>query len=172
MNYKRTATIGVVGGALAAWLAAANTSDVRVAPAPIVRPTPIEQSGAALASEIAKLHERLRPTAAPRPDGRNLFEFSTSRSVAAPQGRPATPRPPVALLPAPDPPPPFTLAGMAEDTGPDGPLRTAIISSPGELFLVKEGDMVTPRYRVARISADVVELLDVATNATLRLALP
>jgi hypothetical protein len=31
--------------------------------------------------------------------------------------------------------------------------------------------MVTPRYRVARISADVVELIDVLDNSTRRLAL-
>ena len=169
MNIKRTATIGVVGGALAVWLAAAGTSDVRVVPAPVVTRTPIEKSGADLASEIAKLHERLRPAATPRQDGRNLFQFNARRPAPAP-GRPAasaervdTPAPPPST-------PPFRLSGIAEDPGPDGPIRTAIISSPGELFLVTEGDMVTPRYRVARISADVVELVEIDTDAALRLA--
>ena len=37
--------------------------------------------------------------------------------------------------------------------------------------MVKEGEMVTARYRVARISADVVELEDLTTNTPRRLAL-
>ena len=37
--------------------------------------------------------------------------------------------------------------------------------------MVKEGETVTPRYRVAKISADVVELTDVIDDSTLRLAL-
>ena len=47
----------------------------------------------------------------------------------------------------------------------------AIISGEGQLFIVKEGEAVTARYRVARISAEVVELIDVsATTSTRRLA--
>ena len=63
------------------------------------------------------------------------------------------------------------LAGIAEDAGADGPVRTAIISGGGQLFMVKEGETVTPRYRVAKISADVVELTDVIDNSVRRLAL-
>ena len=37
--------------------------------------------------------------------------------------------------------------------------------------MVKEGENVTSRYRVTRISADVVELMDLATNTPRRLAL-
>jgi hypothetical protein len=74
-------------------------------------------------------------------------------------------------MPAPLPPSPLKLSGIAEDPGADGPVRTAIISGQGQLFLVKEGEMVTTRYRVAKISADGVELVDVGTNATLRLVM-
>ena len=63
------------------------------------------------------------------------------------------------------------LSGIAEDAAPDGPVRTAIISAFGQLFLVKEGENVTERYRVARISSDVVELIDLADGTTFRLAL-
>ena len=46
MNLKRTATIAVVGGALAAWLAGATTSNRAPAP-PIVRaPAPLDARGA------------------------------------------------------------------------------------------------------------------------------
>jgi hypothetical protein len=68
--------------------------------------------------------------------------------------------------------PSLKLAGIAEDPGPDGTTqRTAIISGEGQLFMVKEGENVTPRYRVVKVSADVVELLDLSTNTPRRLAL-
>jgi hypothetical protein len=50
-------------------------------------------------------------------------------------------------------------------------VRTAIISGFGDIFLVKEGDSVTLRYRVAKISPDAVELTDLTDNTPLRLAL-
>ncbi len=170
MNLKRTATIGVVGGALAAWLAAAATSGIHdAAVVPAVSHPAIEARGAELAREIARLHEWMPPVAAPHSSGRNLFQFS------APRPRPAAERPHtlavLSEISAAPLPPPLKLSGIAEDPGPDGPIRTAIISGPGQLFLVKEGQMVTSRYRVAHISADVVELTDLTTNVPLRLAI-
>jgi hypothetical protein len=172
MNLKRTATIGAVGGALAAWLAAAATSGSRDVAVPReVKVAPIETRGAELASEIARLHDRLRPSSSPRQPARNLFQFTSQK--------PRPPAPVVTALPAlteaaiTSAPllPPFKLSGIAEDPGPDGEIRTAIISGQGQLFLVKEGEMVTSRFRVARISADGVELVDVSTNAVLRLVM-
>ncbi|HWF86296.1 MAG TPA: hypothetical protein VG222_15660 [Vicinamibacterales bacterium] len=172
MNLKRTATFGVVGGAFAAWLAAAATSGVRDAPTPAsVRPTQIDSRSAELATEVARLHERLRPTTAPRQPARDLFRFSTPKPKPAPVKASHAALTEAAAAPAPLPPPPFKLSGIAEDAGLEGPIRTAVISGPGQLFLVKEGEMVTPRYRVVRISADVVELLDVGTSLSLRLAM-
>ena len=75
------------------------------------------------------------------------------------------------IAPAPVPLPPLKLAGIAEDAGPDGPVRIAIVSGEGQLFMVKEGETVTPRYRVTKISADVIELTDVVDNSVRRLAL-
>jgi len=169
MNVKRTATIVIGGGVLAAWLAGAATSN-RGAPEPIrFKPLPIDARGAELAIEIARLRERLRPSATPRLPGRNLFTFR-----AAPAPAPVAPPAPAALVesPAPSPPQPtLKLAGIAEDPGADGPVRIAIISGEGQLFMVKEGDNVTVRYRVARISSDVVELIDLADGSSRRLAL-
>jgi len=172
MNLKRTATIGVVGGALAAWLASAATSN-RPVPRPVVIPTPpIDLRGAELADEIARLRERLRPTTTPNQPGRNLFTFRAPRprAAAAAIAVPAS----AAIIDAPvarPALPPLKLAGIAEDSGPDGPIRTAIISGEGQLFMAKEGDEVTPRYRVAKISTDVVELTDLTDNSVRRLAL-
>ena len=173
MNVKRTATIVVVGGALAAWLAAAMTSDQRdLASRPAERNAAADARSETLATEVARLHERLRPTAEPREPARNLFQFTANRP------RPAPPAPKAALSEAapvvpvaPPPPPPFKLIGVAEDAGPTGPVRTAIVSGPGQLFLVKEGQNVTLRYRVIKIAADVVELQDLGDKTTLRLAL-
>ena len=171
MNFKRTATIVVVGGALLAWLAGAASSNRESAPPPIVRTAPIEVRGAELATEIARLHERLRPSATPRQPGRNLFMFRAPVRSAAPAPPIDGPKPALVETAGPLAQPSLKLAGLAEDAGPDGPVRTAIIAGDGQLFLVKEGENVTPRYRVARISTDVVELTDVLDGTIRRLAL-
>jgi hypothetical protein len=166
MNLKRTATIVVVCAVLAAWLAGASTSNRALPPPIATAPHPIEARGAELAGEIARLRERLRPTASPRQPARNLFAFRSTRP--GPVVAPAVIETGSAIADAPAvPAAPFKLAGIAEDDGPDGPERTAIISGTGQLFMVKEGDDLTSRYRVTRISADVVELTDL-TDGTIR----
>ena len=170
MNVNRTLALIAVSGALMAWFAAAATSK-RELPPRIVLPTPrIDLQGADLSKEIARLHDRLRPDAAPRTPSRNLFTYHTAvrhdpAPVAPPPAlsEPAAPAAPVL--------PPMKLEGVAEDEGPDGPIRTAIISAEGQLFLVKAGDAVGPRYRVARVAADVVELTDAIDHSFRRLAL-
>jgi hypothetical protein len=173
MNFKRTATLGITGGALAAWLAAAATSNHVALPPIVDAPHPLDARGAELDAEIARLHERLRPTTMPRQPGRNLFSFkATSPRVAAPIVT-AAPPPPAIVEAAPPRAPSFALklSGIGEDDGPDGPVRTAFISGEGQLFMVKEGDTITNRYHVTRISADVVELEDLTDNTVRRLAL-
>src|SRR5439155_4678388 len=129
----------------------------------------LDARGEALAAEIARLHERLRPDTTPRQPARNLFVFGAART----RHEPAAPKPALSeavALPIAAP-PPFKLIGIAEDAGADGPVRTAIVSAPGQVFLVKEGQNVTLRYRVAKISADVIELTDLGDGSVLRLAL-
>jgi hypothetical protein len=170
MNVKRTATIVIVGGAFAAWLYAAATSGNRDRVESFeAKPAAIDSRGAALASEIARLHERLRPGVTPRQPGRDLFSFvSPAPRPPAAAVAPATPvDPPM----APQAPPALKLSGIAEDATPDGPVRTAILSGFGQLFVVKEGDSVAEFYRVVKISADVVELADLTYGTTVRLAL-
>jgi hypothetical protein len=171
MNLKRTTTIVVFGGALAAWLAAAATYRGPEIGAPLVLKSPsIDGRGAALADEISRLHERLHPSAQPPQPGRDLFSFVASR----PRAVELVQTPAAALTEAPlrrPTLPAMRLSGIAEDATPDGVVRTAIISVFGQLFLAKEGDPVTERYRVVKISPDVVELTDLADRSTLRLAL-
>jgi hypothetical protein len=171
MNVKRTAMIGVAGVAVAVWISAATTSNMRtVVPVVPAKPSVIDKSGAELAVEVKRLHERLRPSDLPS-QSRDLFRFAARASTTAPltKASPATPAvqdqafaPIVA---------PLKLEGLAEDHGDHGPVRTAIISGFGDIFLVKEGDRVTSRYRVAKISPDAVELTDLTNNTPLRLAL-
>ena len=174
MNLKQTATIVVVGGACVAWLASAATSGGRARPMPQAMDTSLVDARASdLASEIARLHERLTPGATPREPVRNPFVFaSASPRPVVPAGpalteavaAPTPPAPPTSSLP-------WQLVGIAEDDGPSGPVRTAIISGAGQLFLVKEGEAVTPQYRVSRIAADLVELVEASSGSSVRLVL-
>lgn len=65
--------------------------------------------------------------------------------------------------PAPD----LVLIGFAEA----GTTRTAMLGSADDLLMVTEGQTVVGRYRVAKVSTDAVELIDLATGATRRLLL-
>jgi hypothetical protein len=174
MNVKRTVTMVVVGAALIAWLAGAATSNHTIPPVTVAHQTNIEKRGAELAIEIERLHERLAPTA-PLVPGRNLFSFRPQAARAAAPQSPQPMRPALTELPPPVPPrplPPLKLSGIAEDPGPNGPIRIAFIAGDGgQLFMVKEGETVTPRYRVATISGEVVELIDAIDNSVRRLAL-
>src|SRR5439155_20319488 len=66
MNVTRTVVLGVSGGALAVWLAAAATTAPRPAgPGALPRPSRPDLHGDEPNAETARLHERLRPTVAP-----------------------------------------------------------------------------------------------------------
>jgi hypothetical protein len=172
MNWKRIATLGVFGGALAVWLAGAATSNARRPIDTIVtEPTQVELHGAELAAEIARLRDRLHPTTEPQHPGRNLFQFSRRTSAtraAAPAPAATLSEAPAVVKPAP---PALQLVGVAEDQGPDGPVRTAIISAFGQLYFVKPGDTVGSRYRVEVVSGEVTELTDLVDSTKLRIAL-
>lgn len=172
MNVNRVLVFAVVGAALAAWLAAASTAGRRpIVVTPAQRTTAVEVRGAELAAEISRLRERLHPTTQPQAPTRNLFAFSRPAAIRHPEivTRPEvaeeTPSShPVATLS-------LRLVGIAEDEGTDGPVRTAIISSMGQLFFAKVGEEVTARYRVEKISGDAAVLTDVGDSSSLTLVL-
>jgi len=171
MNSKRTLTLVVIGAALIAWLAGAATSNRELPPPTIASRAAADVKGADLAKEITRLHERLRPEALPRQPGRNLFTFHAAIQHRAPVVEPPKAAISEPIVPLAPPLPPLKLDGVAEDAGPEGPVRTAIISGDGQLFLAREGEAVTARYLVTRIAADVVELTDTIDGSTRRLAL-
>jgi hypothetical protein len=167
MNLTRTVALGILGGAVAVWLAAAATTGTRpAAPVAIPQPNTSEISGEELKAEIARLHERLRPSATPL-QTRDLFRYGAADKAPSAQRAPEA-LPPVTPAPAA---PPVNLIGIAEDSGADGPVRTAVLSWQGELIFAKEGDRVSPQYQVSRISSEVVELLDASAGTVFRLAL-
>lgn len=102
---------------------------------------------------------------APRRDPFRFAESRSGRADAAPLD------PPVPVLPPPPALPELTLAGIAEDPGPDGPVRTAVISTKAQVFLAREGDQVGSRYQIVRIGTEVVEVRDLLSGAVFTLAL-
>lgn len=174
MQARRVIWISVSTLALASWFASATTVNVRppvIPPAP-PKSAPLDRSVAALQSEVSRLHERLAPTAAPE-RARDLFRFAARaperrRTVAA-----ARPTPPQAVEVAPvvAPRPPLSLIGVAEDGDGADLVRTAIVSGPGDVYLVKPGDLIRAQYRVEQVSSDAVQLLDTASNQPITLTL-
>src|SRR5262249_55028117 len=84
MNVKRTAMIGVAAVAVAVWISAATTSNTRtVAPIVPTKSNVVDKSGAELAIEVKRLHERLRPSDTPV-HSRDLFRYAGRTSAPAP----------------------------------------------------------------------------------------
>ena len=168
MNIKVAAAFVLVAGGFAGWYAlSAGTNRSGPAPSHVAAAAPIDARGAVLSNEIARLGRSLQPVASPQ-RARDLFRFAE----APPRKTAAVPivLPVPAAAPVP-PPPAFKLIGVAEDNSAGNPVRTAIISAPDQLYVVREGERVTSRYGVARISPDVVELVDTGDSTELRLAL-
>jgi hypothetical protein len=167
--------IVVAGSTILSWL---NTSPVVP---PVAHPREAIESGttansaAPMAASIAAmhLHDWSPPAPARVRAERDIFAFK--QRPARPVAPPAPPASSRGLLEAGDGAQPqlvpFKMIGFAEDTGPDGAVRTAIISGQGQLYLVKEGETVGSIYQVGTILPDGVELLDNTGGPSLRLAL-
>ena len=148
----------------------------RQTPGAPATPAAVETSGTTnLAAEVQAQAQRLRSrlAQAPRPvePVRNPFTFAPKESAQRPSRSPVT-LPPVVeapLLPAE---PAIELVGVAEDKTEQGLVRTAIVSTlSGDLFLVKAGESLAGRYKVNAVGADAIELTDILSGATRRLAL-
>jgi hypothetical protein len=100
--------------------------------------------------------------------GRNIFSANSApieipkpiapvRAVKAPP--PGPPPPP----PGPPPPPPIDLKFFGTATAADG-TRRAFLLHGEDVFLASDGDIVQRRYKVITISANSVEVEDMANN--------
>lgn len=90
---------------------------------------------------------------------RNIFEYR--RTEVAP---PASPVPAAAREPRPEPvaPAPLRFYGFAEDG--QSRQKRAFLTDGEEIFIASEGDTLLRRYRVAKVRAMSVELVDLASG--------
>jgi hypothetical protein len=173
MTWKSTAVVSGAG-LLSMWFAASPPLPARSPGAYAAQQ--VSPAAAATSSDIerqaARLQARLRREAEYREPARNLFRFrDRAAATPAPGIAPAPSAPEPVVAPPPPPPPIVTLSGIASDQVGDRTVRTAILSSPSGVLLVREGDDVLGQYRVAKITEDAVELTRVSDGTTLRVGL-
>lgn len=170
MSPVRAAAYLVGGTLLAAWLASA-AGVVRPSAARFPRRSAeavqLDAVASNVRSQASRLRQRLAVAPAPQAPVRNPFAFvdaPASPVVAAPR-RPVPVAPSVMEPRAPE--PELILLGVAEQ----GATRTAMIGSGDELLMATEGQTVAGRYRVGKVGADAIELIDLGTGAIRRLSL-
>lgn len=174
MTVRRAVVYGGTCCLLAAWLASA-ASTMRRQPLTYQEPnvtgtTATETLASEVQAHAARLRERLASAPRPQLRHRNPFTFESRRTVVAKPA--ARPDPAVAAEPLPPLEPALALIGIAEDQGPKGLVRTAVITDDADsVFVLAVGETLLDRYTVQAIGSDAVELKDIASNAVRRLAL-
>lgn len=131
-----------------------------------VAPPQVEDLGPE-AERLARRVEEMASFAAP---ARDLFRFRpppATTKVEVPVTPALSLAPITVAAPAP---PPFVLTGIAEDQQGDVLVRTAIVSGPGDLWLVKAGDTVDGHFQVVAVDADAVDIIRTDTGAAVRLS--
>jgi hypothetical protein len=173
MSWKSYAA---VSGAtvLAGWLASTPPSNTPDGTASAPRqPAARDVPASGIEREAERLQVRVQREVEYTQPQRNPFRFgarpNVDRGGDLPVSLPA-PAPPAVTLPVVAPPPPVKLSGIAEDQKGQQVERTAILSSPSGVLLVREGDSVLGDYRVGRIESEAVELVK-NDGTTLRLTL-
>ena len=168
MSPTRAAAYLGGGMLLAAWLAsAAGVGSPSIPPIESRSPEAVQLDALAsdVQSQASRLRQRLAVAPAPRATIRNPFEFVVVEPPPAViSKRAAAPAPPIVDAP---PEPNLVLIGLAEE----GSTRTAVIESGDELVMATEGQTIVSRYRVVKVGADAIELIDLVTGTTRRLFL-
>lgn len=134
---------------------------------PAARPT----AGSDIQQLADRLQARVRSEIEYREPARDPFHFAPPRAT-----RPVTSSAP-SVVEAPPPPaavpvlPNVTLSGVATDVVDGSPKRTAVLSTPAGVLMLREGDSVGGLYRVIAIAEDSIELEATADGSrrTLRL---
>jgi len=170
MNRKVAEALAIaISGLVAAYSWSFRADRKRPSAAGSAARAPNDAAGDALSREIARLQRRQPPPALPV-RGRDVFRFAPPPAARADRAVPVV-LPTPAERPLTLPRPALKLIGVAEETASGNPVRTAIISAPDQLYVVREGERVTARFDVQRISPDVVELVDTVDASAVRLAL-
>ena len=172
MTWKSYAVVSSAT-ALAAWLAAQPPASAPgTAPVPPTDLAAGTTGASTIQQEAARLQARVREQVEYQRPERNPFRFNAARPSALDAApRASAPVIEAEPLPAAPPPPPVSLAGIAENQVGERTERTAILSSPAGVLLVREGDQVLGQYRVGRVEAEAVELIRVDDGTTTRLTL-
>lgn len=130
-----------------------------------------ETAAATIQREADRLHDRVQQIREYRQPLRNPFRFGAPvRPAAAHAPAPAIAAP-VSQPPLEAPAPRISLSGIGEDYAGDEVVRTAVISTPENVYVVKVGDAVGASYTVTKIDAAAVELLRLEDGSTLTLSL-
>ena len=174
----RRATAYIGGGSLlVAWFSSAASLSLARHPRPSAADAqtasaPTEGVAENVQAQARRLKQRLASAPIPQQPLRNPFAFRPAPIATASPVRPRPAVQPLPTEPLPPPEPRLELAGIAEQATPAGIIRTAMIATESnELIMAAVGASVLGRYKVAAIGADGVELTDVATGQTRRLAL-
>jgi hypothetical protein len=176
MTFRGTAALVLSVVAFGAWLAIATGLVIAppVSNAPQSSPvaSPLDPVIRSVQSQSARLHTYLASVPQLVPPVRDPFAFSRSASsgvggrlrvsATAPDGAAAAT---ATARPA------LTLAGIAEEGSPDAPVRTAVISGMGQLFLVKESETFGGRFEIVRVGADSALVRDGLDRSTFTLTL-
>jgi hypothetical protein len=175
MTATRVASWIFVAAVCGAWLASAS-GIARYTPTwREPRTSAAEQALPDLATEVqaqtVRLRDRLAHAPAPAPGARNPFTFAER-----PRPRARIAMPPPSPAPSPTVPdvrePSLALIGLAERKADGGVTRTALLAAgENDLIMAKVGDRLLGRYEVLAVSVDAVELRDLETSLTRRLAL-
>jgi hypothetical protein len=171
MTWKSYAVVSSAT-ALAAWLAAQPpATPPGTAPVPATDLAAGTTGASNILEEDARLQARVREQVEYQRPERNPFRFNAAPRSALGTPRAAEPVIEAVPMPAALLPPPVSLSGIAENQVGERTERTAILSSPGGVLLVREGDQVLGQYRVGRVEANAVELIRVDDGTTTRLTL-
>jgi len=173
MNVRGLAVLaGIV--ALGGWLASGSgvSRGPSVAPAPQqedIPPPPIAVEAAAIRAGVQRLQARSGGRPSLPAAARNPFRFNERQPAPEPVPSQAASRPALstARVSTPD----FRLIGLAEDPGPEGPQRTAVVSGLDQLFFLKVGDLFGGHFKVVGLSADAIEIEDSTTGTTFTLTM-
>ncbi|MGH9803598.1 MAG: hypothetical protein ACRD4D_00370 [Candidatus Acidiferrales bacterium] len=152
--------------ALVAILVAVNLYRRPSSPANLLQPTRAAETRSGRKGPSAIPDAELRLDKLAEPGGaraadirRNIFEYGS---------RPVTPTPRLARAqaqsdtpppPPPPPPPPLRFYGFAEGSG-GGPRRVLLTDGDG-IFVARQGDTISNRYRVLSVSERALELEDI-----------
>ncbi len=145
----------------------AERAQPRANPVSPVPPSTIDDVGA----REARLRARLDARPPLPPVARNPFHFRRPPSAPLPRPSVQPARPALGTRTLDALPPPLSLAGIAEERGPENAERTAIISAPDGVYLVRAGQRFSGRYEVVAVEKEAVRLRDLASQTAFTLRL-